>query len=154
MNLHFRTFRLHPLHAPLFRRCFFAPGRLGRRFALIGYRQYFGLRSFPAVSSVAYRPYRVRCVDRLGPISSTDYPFTSSCSPPHLAVTQLLSVTGVKLRQRGTSTLRCTLTFKRTSAGFSTGKPSAHPPHAQKNPAHSPCTHSACYKPALQCRLL
>ena len=68
------------------------------------------------------RPYRVRCGGRHWAPQSTDYPFTSSCSPPHLAVTQLLSVTGVKLRQRGTSTLRCMLTFKRTRPGALTGR--------------------------------
>ena len=49
-------------------------------------------------------------------LSSTDYLFTSSCSPPHVAMMQLLSVIGGKLRQRGTSTLLCTLLPKRTSA--------------------------------------
>ena len=55
------------------------------------------------------QPHRVRIVGPHWTYQSTDYPFTSSCSPPHLAVTQLLSVTGVSLRHRGTSTLlhRC-----------------------------------------------
>ena len=65
-------------------------------------------QSHQAVSSLYRNP-------RLGR-SSTDYPFTSSCSPPRVATTQLLSVTGGKLRQRGTLTPLCTLTFKRTSA--------------------------------------
>jgi hypothetical protein len=38
-------------------------------------------------------------------LSSTDYPFTSSCSPPQVALTQLLSVAGGKLHQKGTFTL-------------------------------------------------
>ena len=68
-------------------------------------------------------PYRVRVVGRHWTHRSTDYLFTSSCSPPHLAVTQLLSVTGGKLHQGGTFTLRRTLTPKRTSAGFSRQQP-------------------------------
>jgi len=39
-------------------------------------------------------------------LSSTDCPFTSSCSPPHVAMKQLLSVAGGKLHQRGAFTLR------------------------------------------------
>ena len=43
----------HPMRpCPGYRCC--APGRLGLRFALIGYRRFFGLRSVLAVSSVAY----------------------------------------------------------------------------------------------------
>ncbi|MGO8700024.1 MAG: hypothetical protein ACLQVY_20225, partial [Limisphaerales bacterium] len=45
-----------------------------------------------------------------------DYPFVSSCSPRLVAKTQLLSTRGGKHRHRGTSTLRCTLILKRTSA--------------------------------------
>ena len=61
-------------------------------------------------------PYRVCVVGRHWTHRSTDYLFTFSCSPPHLAVTQLLSVTGGKLHQGGTLTLLRTLTPKRTSA--------------------------------------
>jgi len=117
-TMHFWTFRLHPRYAPLFRQCFFAPGRLGLRLAFDRYRRFFGLRTFLAVSSVAYSRIEFVAWVAIGPISSADYPFTSSCSPPHLAVTQLLSVTGVKLRQRGTSTLQCTLALKRTRDAF------------------------------------
>jgi hypothetical protein len=39
-------------------------------------------------------------------LSSTDYPFTSSCSPPQVTLTRLLSVAGGKLHQKGTFTLR------------------------------------------------
>src|SRR6478672_6205657 len=95
-----------------------APGELGHRFALDCSRRNFGLRTLLAVSSVASG--RIEFVSR--PLSvhySTDYPFTSSCSPPRVATTQLLSVTGGKLRQRGTLTLLCTLTLKRTSAAVS-----------------------------------
>src|SRR3954467_6178847 len=63
-------------------------------------------QSQQAESSLCRDPQLGRC--------STDYLFTSSCSPPHVAMTQLLSVTGGQLRQRGTLTLRCTLTLKRT----------------------------------------
>jgi len=94
-----------------------APGELGHRFALDCSRRNFGLRTLLAVSSVASG--RIEFVSR--PLSghySTDYPFTSSCSPPRVATTQLLSVTGGKLRHRGTLTLPCTLSLKRTSAAF------------------------------------
>ena len=50
------------------------------------------------------------------PVSSTDHPFVSSCSPRPVARTQLLSTRGGKHRHRGTSTLPCTLLLKRTSA--------------------------------------
>jgi len=63
-------------------------------------------------------PYRVCVVGRHWTHRSTDCLFTFSCSPPHLAVTQFLSATGGKLRQRGTLTLPCTLSLKRTSAEF------------------------------------
>src|SRR5450755_428540 len=106
--MHFGTFRLHPPHAPLFRRCFFAPDRLGLRFAWFRYRRFLGLRSLIAVSSVASGRIEFVAWIAIGPISSTDYPFTSSCSPRRLTGAQLLSVTGVKLRQRGISTLQCT----------------------------------------------
>ncbi len=49
------------------------------------------------------------------PVCSTDYPFVSSCSPHRVAAMQLLSTRGGKLRHRGTFTLPCTLSLKRTS---------------------------------------
>ena len=55
-------------------------------------------------------------------LSSTDCPFTSGCSPPRVATTQLPSVTGGKLRQRGTFTLQCACCPKRTSAGVLAGR--------------------------------
>jgi hypothetical protein len=58
-------------------------------------------------------------------LSSTDCPFTSSCSPHHVAMTQLLSVTGGKLRRGGTFTLRCAFHPKRTSAGVPPAAPNA-----------------------------
>ena len=64
-------------------------------------------------------PYRVCVVGLHCAHRSTDYLFTFSCSPPHLAVTQLLSVTGGKLHQGGTFTLLRTLTPKRTRARLS-----------------------------------
>src|SRR5580692_4704681 len=67
-----------------------APGRLGLRFALLRYRRFFGLRTFQAVSSVASG--RIEFVSQPSlSRSSTDYPFTSSCSPRRVATTQLLS---------------------------------------------------------------
>jgi hypothetical protein len=68
-------------------------------------------QSHKAVSSLCRGPY--------WPVSSTDYPFVSSCSPRPVARTQLLSTRGGKHRHRGTSTLLCTLNLKRTSATVS-----------------------------------
>jgi hypothetical protein len=65
-------------------------------------------QSHKAVSSLCRGPF--------WPVSSTDYPFVSSCSPRPVARTQLLSTRGGKHRHRGTSTLQCTLILKRTSA--------------------------------------
>src|SRR5208337_3202899 len=66
------------------------------------------------------------------PVSSTDYPFVSSCSPHRVAAMQLLSTRGGKHRHRGTSALPCTLLPKRTSAdlqsaftGIAATKPTA-----------------------------
>jgi hypothetical protein len=58
-------------------------------------------QSHKAVSSL--------CRGRPPPVSSTDYPSVSSCSPRPVARTQLLSTRGGKHRHRGTSTLPCTL---------------------------------------------
>src|SRR5687768_3178998 len=90
-----------------------APDGLGHRFALHRYRRFFGLRTSLAVSSVASGRIEFVSQPTLGR-SSTDYPFTSSCSPPRVTTTQLLSVTGGEHRQGGTLALLCTLTLKRT----------------------------------------
>ena len=99
--------------APVFRQCFLLRAGLATDSlcVAIGGSSDFALlrqshQSHQAVSSLCRNPW-------LG-CSSTDYPFTSSCSPPRVATTQLLSVSGGKLRQRGTLTLLCTLTLKRT----------------------------------------
>ncbi len=65
-------------------------------------------QSHKAVSSLCRGPF--------WPVSSTDYPFVSSCSPRPVTRTQLLSTRGGKHRHRGTSTLLCTPLLKRTSA--------------------------------------
>ena len=65
-------------------------------------------QSHQAVSSLCRGLFR--------PVSSTDYPFVSSCSPHRVAAMQLLSTRGGKHRHRGTSTPLCTLILKRTSA--------------------------------------
>jgi hypothetical protein len=90
------------------------PGGLGHRFALPRYRQFFGLRSLLAVSSVASG--RIEFVSLcLGHRCSTDYPFTSSCSPPRVATAQLLSVTRQEVPPMRDLHPRCRLTLKRTS---------------------------------------
>src|SRR6267142_4732259 len=115
--MHFQTSSLHPPHAPA-QAVLLVPGRLCLRFtcAAIGGSSDFAhcspsRQSHKAVSS-SYRGI-------LHPLSSIGCLFASSCSPPHLAVTQFLSATGGKLRQRGTLTLPCTLSLKRTGGdGF------------------------------------
>ena len=67
-------------------------------------------QSHQAVSSL--------CRGRMTPVSSTDYLFVSSCSPHPVGGLQLLSTRGGKHHHRGTFTLQCTLSLKRTSAAF------------------------------------
>src|SRR5881275_1762670 len=93
-----------------------APGGLGPRFACSGYRRFFGLRSFPADSSVASGRIEFVSQHLLG-CSSTDYPFTFSCSPPRVATTQLLSVTRREAPPVRDFHPLCTLTLKRTGRG-------------------------------------
>ena len=115
--MHFQTSSLHPPDAPLSRQCFllqagFASDSLWRLSAV--------RRTSLITRSLVSRiwPYRVRIEGSLKTLSSIGCLFTSSCSPPHLAVTQLLSVRGGKLRHRGTFTLLCMLSLKRTSSDF------------------------------------
>jgi hypothetical protein len=49
---------------------------------------------------------------------ASDWSFTSSCSPPGLAATQLLSVTGRNVRPKRTFTSLTWYTLERTSMGF------------------------------------
>src|SRR5512146_3318893 len=99
--------------APVFRRCFF-PGGLGLRFAFLGYRRFFGLRSLLAVSSVASG--RIELVSQHSlRRSSTDYPFASSCSPPRVVTRQLLSTSRREAPPGRDSHPRCTLALKRTN---------------------------------------
>ena len=93
-----------------------AQGRLRLRFALpaIGGSSDFAhcsqsRQSHQAVSSSYRGSFQTRQFYRL----SVHFQLLST----HLAVTQLLSVDGGKLRHRGTFTLLCTLSLKRTSAG-------------------------------------
>jgi hypothetical protein len=100
--------------APVFRQCFLLrAGLASDSLCAIGGSSDFAHsqlshQSHQALSSLCRNPWLGR--------SSTDYPFTSSCSPPRVATTQLLSVSGGKLRHRGTLTLLGTLTLKRTEA--------------------------------------
>ena len=115
--MHFQTSSLHPPHAPLFRLCFLL--RTGLASDSLCQLSAVLRTSYIARSLVSrIRPYRV-CFGSLSRLlSSIGCLFTSSCSPPHLAVTQLLSVCRGKLRHRGTCTLLCMLSLKRTSAHF------------------------------------
>src|SRR5262247_199775 len=132
--MHFQTSSLHPPHAPRSWRCFLfqvglAPDSLWSLSAVLR-------TSYIARSLVSrMKPYRVRVASSLRACQSIGCLFTFSCSPPHLAVTQLLSVSGGKLHQGGTFTLRCTLSFKRTSAGIPAGVNTAR---VQNSPARMP----------------
>ena len=91
MGLCFQTFRLHPPHAPPQRRCFgsasgLAPDSPCRLSAI--------LRTTLITRSLISRmwPYRVCVAGRFFARCSTDYLFTSSCSPRRVATPQLLSV--------------------------------------------------------------
>ncbi len=71
-----------------------------------------GTSPFASRLVTSHRPNRVRY--------PTDWPFTSCCSPPRLATTQLQSVTSyVDLGRTFTSLTKCA--FRRTSAGVPTG---------------------------------
>ena len=117
MNAPFRTFRLQPPHAPPSSGDAPYSGRAWPPTRLVSLSAV--LRTSHSASSLVsrIRPNRVRVAGSVEPVRSTDCPFTSSCSPRCVATTQLLSVTDGKLRQGGTSTLRCALTPKRTSRG-------------------------------------
>ena len=118
----------HPMR-PRLPAILLVPGGLGPRFALSRYRRFFGFRSVVAVSSVASG--RIEFVSRAhdAPVSSTDYLFVSSCSPHPVAGLQLLSTRGGKHHHRGTFTLPCTLSLKRTTA--------PGPPGAARGEAHA-----------------
>ncbi len=65
------------------------------------------------------RPYRVRVVSLFSEaVSSADYPFTSSCSPPRVATTQLLSVTRREAPPVRDFHPLCMLAPKRTRRGL------------------------------------
>jgi hypothetical protein len=67
-----------------------------------------GASPFPSGLATSHRPNRVRV--------PTDWSFTSCCSPPRLATTQLQSVTSyVDLERTSTSPTKCT--FRRTRGG-------------------------------------
>src|SRR5215207_11669272 len=102
--------------APVFRQCFLLRAGLADDSllaAIVGSSDFAlysqSRQSHQAVSSSCRNP----CLGR----SSTDYPFTSSCSPHYVTAARLLSVAGEKLRQRETFPLLCMLAPKRTSAG-------------------------------------
>src|SRR6516225_2426954 len=68
-----------------------------------------GALPFPGWLATSHRPYRVRY--------PTDWSFTSCCSPPRLATTQLQSVTSyVDLERTSTSPTKRAL--RRTRAGL------------------------------------
>jgi len=101
--------------APVLRRCFSFRAGLTPDWLCVA----VGGSSDFALYSQSRQPHKAEsslCRGRQAPVSSTDYPFVSSCSPPPVARTQLLSTRGGKHRHRGTSTLLCTLILKRTSA--------------------------------------
>jgi len=117
--MHFQTFRLQPPHAPP------SSGNAscsGRAWPSIRFRSLSAVlrTSLFARSLVSrIRPYRV-CVAGLSPVSSTDCPFVSSCSPRPVPRTQLPSTRGGKHRHRETSTLN--------ARSFSSARARASPP--------------------------
>ena len=121
--MHFRTFRLQPPHAPPLPGDTSCSGRAWPTTRFCSLSSVLRTSHIPSSLISRIRPYRV-CVagSAKSPFSSTDYPFTSSCSPPRVATTQLLSVPGGKHRQRGTFTLQCTPAPKRTRPGPLTGR--------------------------------
>ena len=103
-------------------------------------------QSHKAVSSLCRGPF--------GPVSSTDCPFVSSCSPHRVAAMRLLSTRGGKHRHRGTSTLLCTLILKRTSATVPTASDAVPP--AESIAWNSGGVGGPCHNPgarALACRV-
>jgi len=107
--------------APVFRPCFLLRAGLAAdslAVALGGSSDFahysLSRQSHKAVSSLSRGPH--------GPVSSTGYPFVSSCSPRPVTGTQLLSTRDGKHRHRGTSTLPCTLILKRPSATVPTAR--------------------------------
>src|SRR3954464_3364687 len=115
--MHFRTFRLQPPHAPLLSGHASCSGQAWSAIRFLWLSPVLRTSLIPSSLVSRIRPYRV-CVagSAKSLTSSTDYPFTSSCSPRHVTITQLLSVPGGKHHQRGTSTLQCTSAPKRTRA--------------------------------------
>ena len=98
--------------APVSQLCF-GSGRLGHRLALQASGSSSGFTHYPQVRQ-SHQAESSLCRRALPHVFSTDHPFTSSCSPPALAGSQLLSVNGGKLRHEGTFTLLLTYAPKRT----------------------------------------
>ena len=144
MNAPFRTFRLQPPPAPPSSGDAPYSGRAWPPIRFISLSAV--LRTSLIASSLVsrIRPNRVRVAGSVEPVGSTDCPFTSSCSPRGVTTTQLLSVTDGKLRQGGTSTLRCALTPKRTSRGQRPRTPSTRRKLALRGQAsRMSCLHGA-----------
>ena len=97
----------------------FAPrtGRLGPRFALGCSRRFFGLRSFPAVSSVACGRIEFVSQPSWAAVLRTilSFPVAHHTASPRCSYLPLVAG---KHRHRGTSTLLCTLSLKRTGTGL------------------------------------
>lgn len=115
MFMHFRSFRLQPPHAPPVSGNARCSGRAWPPTRLVGLSAVLRT-SFSASSLVSrIRPYRVR-VGTLGwlPVLRTirSLPVALHALSPRRSYFQL---SDGQLRQEGTSTLLCTLTFKRTS---------------------------------------
>jgi len=107
----FPSFRLQPppvasrIQPVLFREL---TARSANRIPYSGPERHLGF-AFPLQARHDNRPNRVR--------HPTDRSFTSSCSPPPLVRTQLLSVTEFRPNPTRTHTLLIQYTYKRTTAG-------------------------------------
>src|SRR5215468_4559910 len=140
----FQTSNLQPPHAPRAWRCFLfqdglAPDSLGSLSAVL--RTSCTTRSLVSRISAVSSSCRSLLV---GVCQSRGCLFTFGCSPPHLAVTQLLSVTGGKLRQRGTFTLLRMCPIKRTSAAFT---PQRCPPGERFRKDPTDCAMATALRP-------
>ena len=75
----------------------------------------------PIAAAVYFLPIKTRMPLKFGPEVTTEVtcaPFTSGCSPPHLAATQLPSVTECQITPAGTFTLLIRCNYRRTGTRF------------------------------------
>jgi hypothetical protein len=135
--MHFQTSHLHPRHAPHPWHCFALKDGLASDLTVC-------LSVVLRTSCIARRlvsrisPYRVR-MTLSTPGQSTGCLFTFSCSPPHLAVTQLLSVVWREAPPGRDFHPSVHASSKRTSAGVSPARREHRNPPARTPPLPGAC---------------